>query len=362
LIIDLMSPDEALALFGSQDKHLRMIRDRHDVTIVARNGALKVTGEDAAVRAAGAVLMTLLARARRGEAIGPEDVALALGIPANGNGHGAGGSHGGANGGRPSSASGRLAAVSAATAVIPSAETAPTRSAGHFEGFRARTAGQQAYLDLLERNEIVFAVGPAGTGKTFLATLKAVEKLKAGLVEKIILCRPAVEAGERLGFLPGDFLAKVNPYLRPLYDALNEILDVETVKKLIERETIEIVPLAYMRGRTLNRSFIILDEAQNTTREQMKMFLTRMGEGSRIVVTGDMTQIDLPEGKLSGLVHALRVVRPTEGLVFHHLTGADIVRHKLVWHIIQSYDRAEKAERPDGHAPAREPPPAGRER
>ncbi len=325
IVIELKSPDEALALFGSQDRHLRMVRERYDVSIIARNGLVKLVGEDAAaVDGATDVLRRLLSRIREGEEITADTVERVLG--GNGAGTGAG--------------------------------TGTSLKALHIEGFRARTPGQQKYLDLLEKNDIVFAIGPAGTGKTFLAVLKAVEKLKAGDVLKLVLCRPAVEAGERLGFLPGDFHAKVNPYLRPLYDALNEILDADTVRKLIERETIEIVPLAYMRGRTLNRSYIILDEAQNTTRDQMKMFLTRMGEGSRIVVTGDITQIDLPEGKKSGLVHIQRILRPVEGIAFHHLTGKDIVRHRLVWHMIQSYERAEKDEAAAGGSggPAGAPP------
>jgi phosphate starvation-inducible PhoH-like protein len=292
-----------------------MLKERYDVTIIARNGMVKLIGEEAAVHGAEDALRRVLGRVRKtgGEAgeVTTEEVAGLLG-----------------NGEVGSAA--------------PPLE--PVKIGAHVEGFRARTAGQQRYLDLLEKNEIVFGIGPAGSGKTFLAVLKAVEKLKSGEVHKIVLCRPVVEAGERLGFLPGDFMAKVNPYLRPLYDALNEILDADTVKKLIERETIEIVPLAYMRGRTLNRSFIILDEAQNTSREQMKMFLTRMGEQSRIVVTGDITQIDLPEGKVSGLVHIQRILRPVGGIAFHHMTGKDIVRHRLVWHVVQSYERAEKEE------------------
>ena len=308
-IIELRSPDEALTLFGSQDRHLRLLKEHFDVTIIARNGIVKLIGAEPAVRGATDALNRALGRIRKdGEVPLEEIAALISGDP-------------------------KLAAAAE-----------PLKIGAHVEGFRARTPGQQQYLDLLEKNEIVFGIGPAGSGKTFLAVLKAVESLKSGEVQKIVLCRPAVEAGERLGFLPGDFHAKVNPYLRPLYDALNEILDADTVKKLIERETIEIVPLAYMRGRTLNKAFIILDEAQNTSREQMKMFLTRMGEGSRIVVTGDITQIDLPEGKASGLVHIQRVLRPVEGIAFHHMTGKDIVRHKLVWHIVQSYEKAEKEE------------------
>jgi phosphate starvation-inducible PhoH-like protein len=322
VVIELRGPEEALALFGSQDRNLRLLKERYDVGVVARNGVLKLSGAEADVAGAEGAVRTMLSHIRSSRELTPEAVAGAV-----------------AGGPEPPPARSRVAA----------ALEGPIRT---IEGYRARTAGQQRYLDLMERNEIVFSIGPAGTGKTFLAVLKAVEFLKKGDVHKIVLCRPAVEAGEKLGFLPGDIQAKVNPYLRPLYDALNEILDYDTVKKLIERETIEIVPLAYMRGRTLNRAFIILDEAQNTTREQMKMFLTRMGEGSRIVVTGDTTQIDLPPGKVSGLVHIERILRPVaNGIAFAHLGGKDIVRHRLVWEIVHAYERAEKDEGAAGPAP-----------
>ena len=203
---------------------------------------------------------------------------------------------------------------------------------------KCKTVGQKAYVDAIKKNTVVFGVGPAGTGKTYLAVCMAVSAFKAKQVEKIVLTRPAVEAGEKLGFLPGDLQTKVDPYLRPLYDALQELLGLETYGKLMERGAIEVAPLAYMRGRTLSNAFIILDEAQNTTREQMKMFLTRMGEGSKTVVTGDVTQIDL-DGKESGLVHATEILDGVEGIGVCRLTAKDVVRHPLVMRIIRAYEK-----------------------
>jgi len=212
---------------------------------------------------------------------------------------------------------------------------------------KCKTVGQKSYVDAIKKNTVVFGVGPAGTGKTYLAVCMAVSAFKAKQVERIVLTRPAVEAGEKLGFLPGDLQEKVDPYLRPLYDALQELLGAETYSKLMERNVIEVAPLAYMRGRTLTNAFIILDEAQNTTKEQMKMFLTRMGEGSKTVVTGDVTQIDL-DGKDSGLVHAAKILDGVEGIQVCRLTAKDVVRHPLVMRIIHAYekeseDRARKA-------------------
>ena len=203
---------------------------------------------------------------------------------------------------------------------------------------KCKTVGQKEYVDAIKKNTVVFGVGPAGTGKTYLAVCMAVTAFKAKQAEKIILTRPAVEAGEKLGFLPGDLQEKVDPYLRPLYDALQELLGLETYERLMERGSIEVAPLAYMRGRTLSNAFIILDEAQNTTREQMKMFLTRMGEGSKMVVTGDVTQMDLPDGKESGLVHATKILDGVEGIAVCKLTAKDVVRHPLVMRIIRAYE------------------------
>jgi phosphate starvation-inducible PhoH-like protein len=205
-------------------------------------------------------------------------------------------------------------------------------------GVKSRTEGQGNYLKELNNNDIVIAIGPAGTGKTYLAVARALMALKKNEVRKIILCRPAVEAGERLGFLPGDYQAKVNPYLRPLYDALNSFLEYQQLRRLIDTEIVEVVPLAYMRGRNLDNAFMILDEAQNTTSEQMKMFLTRMGQHSKIVVTGDITQIDLPPGKVSGLVETQSVLAHIKGITFCYLTRADIVRHALVQSVVDAYE------------------------
>lgn len=204
---------------------------------------------------------------------------------------------------------------------------------------KPKTLGQRLYVDNIRKKDVVFGIGPAGTGKTYIAVAMAVNSFKNKEVQKIILTRPAVEAGERLGFLPGDLQDKVDPYLRPLYDALYDVLGRDAALRLKEKEAIEVVPLAYMRGRTLDNSFIILDEAQNTTREQMKMFLTRMGFGSKVVVTGDITQIDLPKGKKSGLVEAAKVLKNVDGIEFCHLKDSDVVRHELVKKIINAYDR-----------------------
>ncbi|WP_041285269.1 PhoH family protein [Desulfoscipio gibsoniae] len=213
---------------------------------------------------------------------------------------------------------------------------------------KPKTVGQQRYIEKLLKHDVVFALGPAGTGKTYLAVVMAVRAQRNRTVNRIVLTRPAVEAGEKLGFLPGDLQEKVDPYLRPLYDSLYDVLGIENTQKYLERQVIEIAPLAYMRGRTLDDSFVILDEAQNTTPEQMKMFLTRLGFGSRAVITGDETQVDLPRGQQSGLVHARRVLDGIEGIAFHHFTGEDIVRHPLVQQIVRAYEEkgalAEKTE------------------
>ena len=214
----------------------------------------------------------------------------------------------------------------------------------NFKGqpIRCKTAGQKRYVEAMKKNDVVFGIGPAGTGKTYLAMAMAVSAFKKKEIEKIILTRPAVEAGEKLGFLPGDLKMKVDPYLRPLYDALNDLMGYETYTKLIEREAREIAPLAYMRGRTLNNAYIILDEAQNTTREQMKMLLTRTGVNSKVVVNGDNTQLDLPEGKKSGLIDAAHVLKGIDGIEFVYLTAADVVRHELVMKIIKAYEKNDR--------------------
>jgi phosphate starvation-inducible PhoH-like protein len=213
---------------------------------------------------------------------------------------------------------------------------------------RPKTPGQKAYLDAIRQNTVVFAIGPAGTGKTYLAMAMAVEALRRKDVNRIMLTRPAVEAGERLGFLPGTLYEKIDPYLRPLFDALHDMMDAEQLTVLMERGTIEVAPLAYMRGRTLNDSFVVLDEAQNTTAEQMKMFLTRLGFGSRAVVTGDITQVDLPSGRRSGLRVVRDVLSGIEGVAFAHLTGRDVVRHRIVQQIVEAYERYDQAEGTEG--------------
>jgi phosphate starvation-inducible PhoH-like protein len=301
ILIELESPEEALALFGSRDKNLKMLKERFDIDIVARNRILKLQGNRAAVVDAGEVVKKLLAIIRKD----------------------------------------RYFTASTLMQMIRERGSTGT-TAQYILGFCPKSNGQKQYIDKILLNDVVFCTGPAGTGKTFLAVLMAADGLKRSLVRKIILVRPAVEAGEKLGFLPGDFQAKINPYLRPLYDALNEILDYDTVKQYLEKEIIEIIPLAYMRGRTLNNAFVILDEAQNTTRDQMKMFLTRMGTGSKIVATGDTTQIDLPEGKKPGLIHVHSILQDIEGIAFHAMTVKDIVRHPLVWKIVDAYEKKVK--------------------
>ncbi len=300
--LKLLTQSEAQLVSGPHDSYLHMVRKQFGVDIVIRDLHVVVSGgEDTERRAAASRLLgVLVARARREGSLSQDEVEALL----------------------------------ADAALGRTAGAAPS----NLKGARLRTQGQRNYVDKIEKHDLVFAIGPAGTGKTFLAVLMAVKALKAGAVERIVLCRPAVEAGENLGFLPGDLQAKVNPYMRPLYDALYTVLDFETVKKYMEREVIEVAPLAYMRGRTLNRAFVILDEAQNTTIPQMKMFLTRMGEQSKIVVTGDITQIDLPPKIKSGLTHAEQILARVQGVAFAALTHKDIVRHKLVTRILRAYE------------------------
>jgi phosphate starvation-inducible PhoH-like protein len=280
--------------------------------VAARGGSVTVHGEPGATRSARRIIEGLIERSRRGGTVSDGDLDEALA-----------GESAGAPGSSPAPTGDRVVRALDDSYVVP------------------RTAGQKAYVRAIESHDIVFAVGPAGTGKTYLAVACAVAALRAGKFRRLVLTRPAVEAGEHLGFLPGDLAAKVNPYLRPLYDALEDLIDFDEVQRTIARDVIEVAPLAYMRGRTLDRSFIILDEAQNTSPEQMKMFLTRMGRSSKVVVTGDVTQVDLPRGAQSGLLHSREVLKEVAGIAFVDLGRSDIVRHPLVQSIVDAYEAKE---------------------
>ncbi len=311
-VIRLQTEEDERALYGMGNRALRKLRDRLGVRVAARGGSVTVHGEAGAARAARRILEGLIARARKGEEI--TDAAVEEAVAAESLGP---------EGGRTADGPGsedRIVRALDESHVVP------------------KTAGQKEYVRAIRAHDIVFAIGPAGTGKTYLAVACAVAALRRGEFRRLVLARPAVEAGEHLGFLPGDFHAKVNPYLRPLYDALEDLIDFDEVQRTIARDVIEVAPLAYMRGRTLDRSFIILDEAQNTSPEQMKMFLTRMGRSSKVVVTGDVTQVDLPRGARSGLLHARDVLRDVKGIGFVALGRPDIVRHPLVQEIVDAYD------------------------
>jgi phosphate starvation-inducible PhoH-like protein len=314
-------PDNArLAnLAGSLDEHLRTIAAAFDVKVQRRNESFRVEGAKANAERAVGLLQQLYGRA--GRPIGAEALELAI-LEAMADDGGRGEPH----------------ALAAATEVDLRLRTRRSDLAG-------RTPNQVAYLRNILGHDLTFGIGPAGTGKTYLAVACAVDALERNAVQRIVLTRPAVEAGERLGFLPGDLAQKVDPYLRPLYDALYELMGLDRVGKAFEKATLEVAPLAFMRGRTLNHAFVILDEAQNTTPEQMKMFLTRVGFGSKAVVTGDVSQIDLPKGSISGLVEAERVLRQVEGIATTYFTSADIVRHPLVARIVEAYGRADKDKR-----------------
>lgn len=305
--------EDLILVFGSFDENIKRIEDALAVSIVNRGTELKVCGEEEAVDKAVRTLEGLLALASKGETIDEQRVRYLITLVKEGNDH--------------------QVSQMAKDVVCITAKGKP---------IKAKTVGQQHYMKAIQSNTVTIGVGPAGTGKTYLAVAAAVAAFRERTVNRIILTRPAVEAGERLGFLPGDLQNKVDPYLRPLYDALYDMLGPETFQKYQERGSIEVAPLAYMRGRTLDDSFIILDEAQNTTREQMKMFLTRLGFGSKIVITGDATQIDLPDDKVSGLKDAIRVLDGVKDIAICRLTSADVVRHALVQEIINAYERADK--------------------
>ena len=303
--------EDLIAVFGSFDENIRRIEDALSVSIVYRDTELKVSGEEEAADKAVRTLEGLLALAAKGETIDEQRVRYLITLVREGN-------------------DAQISQM-AKDVVCITAKGKP---------IKAKTVGQQRYMKAIAKNTVTIGVGPAGTGKTYLAVAAAVAAFRERTVNRIILTRPAVEAGERLGFLPGDLQNKVDPYLRPLYDALYDMLGAETFQKYQERGSIEVAPLAYMRGRTLDDSFIILDEAQNTTKEQMKMFLTRLGFGSKIVITGDVTQIDLPDDKTSGLKDAIRVLDNVEDIAICRLTSADVVRHALVQRIIDAYEHA----------------------
>jgi len=307
--------EQAVNIFGSFDENIRLLEQEFAVTVTNREGELRINGEAENVMLAAKAIEALLTLSSRGETIGEQNVRYVIGLVR----------------------AGKETQVSELTrdVLCISAKGRP---------IKPKTIGQKEYIASVLKNTVTIGVGPAGTGKTYLAVAAAVQAFRDKQVNRIILTRPAVEAGERLGFLPGDLQSKVDPYLRPLYDALFDMLGAETYQKYLERGNIEVAPLAYMRGRTLDDSFIILDEAQNTSREQMKMFLTRLGFGSKIVITGDTTQIDLPDGKMSGLKEAMRVLRNVEGIGICELTNADVVRHVMVQRIVEAYEKYETAQ------------------
>lgn len=311
LSITLERPELARALFGSADQHLRMIREAMGVQIFARGGQIKLTGADTNVSRAAAILDQLQRRLRHNEHITPDVVADAIGAAAAQADENAGGAMDVYVGGQL---------------------------------VKPKTPGQEHYVQAMRKHDLVFCTGPAGTGKTYLAVAMAVTMLKHHQAKRLVLARPAVEAGEKLGFLPGDMQAKVNPYLRPLFDALHDMMEFEQIRRFMVNDLIEVIPLAFMRGRTLNDSVIILDEAQNTTAGQMLMFLTRMGHGSKMIVTGDDSQVDLEDGTPSGLLDAVHRLHGIQGLAMVRLDKADIVRHRLVQNIVEAYSDIPKGE------------------
>ena len=315
--------EDVISVFGSFDQNLRMIETEYNVRVTDRDEQIHITGEAENVLYAEKAIAGLLSLAAKGEEIGEQNVRYIFRLVREGREQ------------KIQELAGDVVCITAKGKPI-----------------KAKTLGQRAYLDAIEQNTITLGVGPAGTGKTYLAVAEAVAAFRAERVNRIILTRPAVEAGERLGFLPGDLQNKVDPYLRPLYDGLFDLLGAETFQKLVEKQAIEVAPLAYMRGRTLDDAFIILDEAQNTTPEQMKMFLTRMGVGSKVVVTGDVTQVDLPEKTRSGLLDALHILKGIDGIAQVYLTEKDVVRHRLVQQIVKAYERAAQ---PPKRAPQAKP-------
>ncbi|MEW6276542.1 MAG: PhoH family protein [Bacillota bacterium] len=303
----------AAEIFGRHDEHLSLIERMLGVRVLARGEELIILGPPEQTEQAREVFNQLQDFYRAGNRLTPQEVNYAIKV---------------VRAGLPGALSSLAQDLTLVTA--------------RGKQIKPKTLGQREYIKAIREHDVVFAIGPAGTGKTYLAVVMAIGALRSKQVSRLVLTRPAVEAGEKLGFLPGDLQEKVDPYLRPLYDGLYDVLGVENTQKYLERNVIEIAPLAYMRGRTLENAFIILDEAQNTTCEQMKMFLTRLGFGSKAVITGDITQIDLPKGQVSGLVHAQKILSRIEGIAFHYLMGEDIVRHPLVADIIKAYDEGQQ--------------------
>lgn len=315
-IIQVSNVDEISALFGSFDENINFIQRQYGVAVLSRGTDIRISGEEDGVRRAESAVKTMFDLIKKGETINEQSIRYVSSLVDEGESEQA-----------VKLADGGICVTSGGKVV------------------KAKTLGQKNYVKAIEKNTIVMGVGPAGTGKTYLAVAMAVKAFKAHEVNKIILTRPAVEAGEKLGFLPGDLQNKVDPYLRPLYDALFDMFGADTFAKHMEKGTIEVAPLAYMRGRTLDDSFIILDEAQNTTREQIKMFLTRLGFNSKMVITGDITQIDLPDSNKSGLIDAMRILKNVDDIAVMHFTEKDVVRHKLVQDIIKAYEKASEQKR-----------------
>ncbi|KHF41885.1 PhoH family protein [Halalkalibacter okhensis] len=314
--LEVKDANETQALIGPRDRHLKRLEEHLDVTLVTRGEEVLVTGDVEKIEIVRHIITTLIQLIRKGISISERDVVYAAQLAENN----------------------RLDEL---------LELYDEKVATNVKGkpIIAKTLGQRHYVSALKKKDMVFGIGPAGTGKTYLAVVMAVTALKEGYVKRIVLTRPAVEAGESLGFLPGDLKEKVDPYLRPLYDALHDVLGMEQTARLMERGTIEVAPLAYMRGRTLDDAFVILDEAQNTTREQMKMFITRLGFGSKMVINGDLTQIDLPRGKKSGLKVAIEILDKVNDIAFIYLQQSDVVRHTLVQQILQAYEKQDADER-----------------
>ena len=317
MTVQLEAMDDLIGLFGIFDENLHIIEEETGTKVTASEQGIRIEGEPESAAQTASVIGKMLEMQRNGDKINRGKLRYAIELAKEGN-------------------------ADLIDSIMKDVVAVTSRG----KQVKCRTIGQKKYVSALKEHELVFGIGPAGTGKTYLAVAMAVLALKNKEVDRIILTRPAVEAGEKLGFLPGDLQSKVDPYLRPLYDALHEFLGNEGYRQYTERGMIEVAPLAYMRGRTLNNAYIILDEAQNCSVEQMKMFLTRFGEGSRVVVTGDITQIDLPAGKKSGLIHALDVLKDVEDISIIRLTYKDVVRHELVQRIITAYDRYEKHVRP----------------